>query len=202
MDQHAVNYFKKQAKQLLHLVQNGDAPALARFKQHDAADSPTLMRAQHVLANEAGFRSWKSLLAASDPERQLAALMHDLPLLCDHGIGVFDVPRRTREERTRLLAENRKMLRQSVADVQRTIAWLQANIARIKTVNSSANSYGLKHCAERDIGYITNGVFIAAAIIGGYGYRLLTGSANVNFAMSKRSIDAVYDRQNRRKRQA
>ena len=33
-----------------------------------------------------------------------------------------------------------------------------------KTLNKRGTSYGLKHVCEKDIGYITNGVFIAAAI--------------------------------------
>jgi hypothetical protein len=40
--------------------------------------------------------------------------------------------------------------------------------------------------AEQDLGYITNGVFIAAAIIAGYSYEI-TDSPNVDFGMSERS---------------
>jgi hypothetical protein len=38
----------------------------------------------------------------------------------------------------------------------------------IKTINRTGTSYGLKHVAERDIGYLTNGIFIAAAHACGY----------------------------------
>jgi hypothetical protein len=41
--------------------------------------------------------------------------------------------------------------------------WLRRHNKR-KTINKSRTSYGLKHVAARDIGYITNGVFIAAAV--------------------------------------
>jgi hypothetical protein len=46
--------------------------------------------------------------------------------------------------------------------------WLR-QFNKTKTLNKrSGTSYGLKHVAEEDIGYITNGVFIAAAIAEGF----------------------------------
>ena len=45
--------------------------------------------------------------------------------------------------------------------------WLRGQTKR-KTLNKSGTSYGLKHVAERDVGYITNGVFIAAAVAEGF----------------------------------
>ena len=39
---------------------------------------------------------------------------------------------------------------------------------KIKTINKSGISYGLKNVSEKDIGYLTNGVFIAAAIAEGF----------------------------------
>jgi hypothetical protein len=40
--------------------------------------------------------------------------------------------------------------------------------AKMKTLNQRGTSYRLKHVAEEDIGYITNGVLIAAAIAEGF----------------------------------
>jgi hypothetical protein len=48
-----------------------------------------------------------------------------------------------------------------------TRAWLRQH-NKLKTINKSGTSYGLKHSAEHDIGYITNGVFIAAAVAEGF----------------------------------
>jgi hypothetical protein len=46
-----------------------------------------------------------------------------------------------------------------------------AQFSKIKALNRRGTSYGLKHCAEDDIGYLTNGVFIAAAIAEGFTVR-------------------------------
>ncbi len=200
MDLHAISYFKREAKRLHDLLTLSDSQALALFKQYFIDDSPTLMRVQHVVANEAGFRSWEVLLKAPDAEMQLAAVMHKHPLLCNNGIGVFNhwrIPRPQRE--TELLVE-RKKLQDSIDDVLGTIEWLRSNISPIKTINDKHSSYGLKHLAEKELPpkyYITNGVFIAAAIMSGYVYRQSVhhGSPNVEFAMSERSIKAVRNRQ-------
>jgi hypothetical protein len=44
----------------------------------------------------------------------------------------------------------------------------------------------MKHIAEQDIGYVANGVFIAAAIIAGYPYELC--APNARFGMSETSF--------------
>jgi hypothetical protein len=49
----------------------------------------------------------------------------------------------------------------------RARAWLEGQAKR-QTINRIGTSYGLKHIAEHDIGYVTNGVFIAAAIAAGF----------------------------------
>ena len=48
--------------------------------------------------------------------------------------------------------------------------WLR-RFKKIKTLNRGGTSYGLKHIAEDDIGYTTNGCFIAAAIAEGFAVR-------------------------------
>jgi hypothetical protein len=78
-------------------------------------------------------------------------------------------------------------LRQSADRVAATVEWLQTHIRPIKTINLNHTSYGLKHIAEREIGYIPNGVFVAAAIIAGYRYRRID-HPKVAFGMSERSI--------------
>ncbi|MFG3044540.1 hypothetical protein ACGFZR_06375 [Streptomyces sp. NPDC048241] len=53
-----------------------------------------------------------------------------------------------------------------MALVMETAAWLRENITPIKT--PTASSYGVKHVRERVTGrYITNGEFIAAALVAG-----------------------------------
>ncbi len=66
------------------------------------------------------------------------------------------------------------------------VAWLHDNITPIKTPTFS--SYGLKHVLERSLGgwYVTNGEFIAAALIAGYPYK--HDAPNPLFGMSARDI--------------
>jgi hypothetical protein len=55
---------------------------------------------------------------------------------------------------------------------------------RLKSFNKRGTSYGLKHIAEHDMGYCTNGVFIAAAIAEGFRVRREGRSPNAVFNIS------------------
>lgn len=66
-------------------------------------------------------------------------------------------------------------------------SWL-ADKARRKTINPRYTSYGLKHLAEKEVGYITNGAFIAAAIHCGFAYRIHPDSPNPSFGISEKSL--------------
>ena len=57
-----------------------------------------------------------------------------------------------------------------------------------RTKNPNFSSYALKHCAEAEIGSISNGAFIAAAIHCGVPYKEVPGSINVNFGISKKIL--------------
>jgi hypothetical protein len=52
-----LEHLRKQAKELLHLAQLGDATAVGKFR----SGSPKLADAQHVIAREYGFESWPAL---------------------------------------------------------------------------------------------------------------------------------------------
>ncbi len=73
-----------------------------------------------------------------------------------------------------------------------TVRWLEDNIEPIKTVNRRHSSYGLKHIAEPHSPkrYLTNGVFIAAALIAGYPV-MFDDTPNPSFGMSEKSIKAL-----------
>jgi hypothetical protein len=191
MDKQSLNHLKNQAKKLLADIRDSREEAVARFQACFGLRAVSLMRCQHVIATESGFASWSLLRQARDVEQQLAAVMSDVPILCDNGIGTFEHWRLPLDERKAQLAEDREQLRQSADAVEKTMGWLAKNIEKRKTFNDCANSYPLKHLAEPDIGYVTNGVFIAAAIIAGYAYRILVNSPNVEFAMSTGSIRAL-----------
>jgi hypothetical protein len=59
-----------------------------------------------------------------------------------------------------------------------------------KTINRRHSSYGLKHLAEPEIGYVTNGAFIAAAVHCGFSFETYPDSPNVCFGISEKSIKA------------
>lgn len=77
-------------------------------------------------------------------------------------------PHKPLNERVADLAQSRERLREpgSLAQFMAARGWLR-QFDKIKTVNKRGTSYGLKHGAARDIGYVTNGVFIAAALAEG-----------------------------------
>ena len=74
-------------------------------------------------------------------------------------------------------------------------AWLK-DIQKIKTINKSSSSYGLKHIVERYLKatktgyYVSNGIFIAAAISCGFRYKECDkkNSQNLFFNMSEKSL--------------
>jgi hypothetical protein len=99
--------------------------------------------------------------AATDMDR----VLKDEPLLSDNGLKCDDI------EEGRFL-EWREDIRRpdSLARFMAARGWLR-QFSKIKSVNKAGTSYGLKHCAEDDIGYLTNGCFIAAAIAEGFTVR-------------------------------
>jgi hypothetical protein len=94
------------------------------------------------------------------------------PQLGDFGFGVWDSRRKTRAERTAELRRDRESMLEprSLAEFTAAREWLR-RFKKIKTLNRGGTSYGLKHVAEDEIGYSTNGCFIAAAIAEGFAVR-------------------------------
>ncbi|MDW4905140.1 hypothetical protein RB628_07210 [Streptomyces sp. ADMS] len=120
--------------------------------------------------------------------RQIAALaevMQQHPRLTSFGIGVFDPLRKTAEQRRTDLAVGREELAGGVAMVMETAEWLRENVTPIKI--PAASSYSVKHVMERATGrYVTNGEFIAAALVAGYTFKY--AQPNVLFGMSARDL--------------
>src|SRR6185295_3939190 len=105
----------------------------------------------------------------------------------DHGLGISDEYLRSPGElRLRILHDDRLVFRNRVNDVKRTLEWLLANLPPAKTLRRPVSSYVLKHFAEGDIGYITNGVFIAAGLIARFPHRFY-GEPNLHFGVSIRA---------------
>jgi len=128
-----------------------------------------------------------------DVRQRLDALMGRMPELHAGGWGVPYRQSDSVSDTQDRLAAYRKDLVDRAWDVAWTMAWLDGHIAPIKSINRKHTSYGLKHLAEKyhPGGYITNGVFIAAAIMSGYEYSAKLGGPNVQFSMSQRDIKTL-----------
>lgn len=114
----------------------------------------------------------------------LAEVMEQHPQLNSFGLGVFDPSGKPGRVRDAELAKGRAELAEREARVYEIVAWLRDNLRPIQTPRW--DSYGLKHLVEDQLGYITNGELIAAALIVGYSYRYRT--PNVEFGISARDI--------------
>ena len=116
----------------------------------------------------------------------IAAIMAKEPTLNDFGFGLYvGDHRKPLKEQAASLDHNRRALLASVDRVQATCQWIEDHLRTRKTINPRYSSYGLKHLAEKDVGYITNGVFIAAMIACGFRYRVDGPNALFNVAKSK-----------------
>jgi hypothetical protein len=192
----SIEYFRKQSKALSRSVVAGDAGALHRIERYlGDSTSHGLTKCQYVVACEHGFSSWQALIHADDAERRLAITMEREPVLNDNGLGISDVYLGSpRDVRLAVLQRDRLILRSKLDDVKRTLKWLRLNLPPLKTARRPVSSYFLKHVAEEDIGYITNGVFIAAGLIAGYPHRFY-GEPNLYFGISIRALRAIEARQ-------
>lgn len=186
-----IRWFKRQAKSLLnsfeldvHTRQRADAVL-------KVGERIGLQKAQHVIAVEAGFRNWKHLIDAPEAERKLAKVMMDEPLLTDFGMGLYG-NRYALPQPNPKFDEERRKLREKVGEVEWLSRWLLANVQPIKTINHARSSYGLKHLVAKKIpsGYATNGVFIAAALVADYPYKV-DSTPNVGFGMSETSLKRI-----------
>ena len=64
----------------------------------------------------------------------------------------------------------------AIAEIDRARAWLRTQQPPL-TLNARRSSYSLKHIAERAAGnYISNGAFIAAALLEGWTVKRIPGS--------------------------
>lgn len=118
----------------------------------------------------------------------LAEVMEQHPELTSFGIGVFDQRHKAPDVRAAEMAKERADLVAGEANVHKVVAWLRDNTLR-PTKTPSSNSYALKHLVERRIGYVTNGEFIAAALIVGYPH--LYRTPNVLFGINARDLERV-----------
>lgn len=119
---------------------------------------------------------------------ELTRIMEEHPLLhnAGYGYGYGEL------EPT---AETRAALRNSVERFTAAKQWIEANLRPVKRIHPYRTSYGMKHIAEREVGYITNGVFIAAMLA--CGYRMNPNPKfNPRFNVSEAAVKAAERRVN------
>jgi len=94
------------------------------------------------------------------------------PELGDLGFGIQDYKLLSPRERAAELSERRAALASCCSQdgFERAKRWL-VDQGRLQRISRRHTSYGLKHLAEPEIGYVTSGEFIAAAIALGLRYR-------------------------------
>lgn len=114
-----------------------------------------------------------------------------IPELTDFGIGIY--PNRQGDMQNEdIFRESQLQLLDSFKAFDKAVNWLK-KVEKISSFNTKRSSNNLKLLAERDIGYISNGIFIAAAIHSGFRFKLEPESPNVQFNMSEKSLKKLED---------
>jgi hypothetical protein len=155
------------------------ARANARFAVRAAADKAAReakerKKAAQIAARAAAGPRPMEIHSDAEAKAAIARILIAHPQLSDFGYGgVYGAETLDREEYARQLKANRAKLLEplSLARFPAAVAWLSA-FPKIGALNRRGTSYGLKHVAARHIsgvpGYVTNGVFICAAIAAGF----------------------------------
>lgn len=105
-------------------------------------------------------------------EEDLRLIVSHLPELTAEGLA---------DEASPEFREQQEKLLQSVQACTRICRWLRRKARATRHLSSS---YGLTFAANRDVGYITHGQFIAAAIHCGFRYRRAPGTSGIWLNMS------------------
>ena len=77
------------------------------------------------------------------------------------------------------------------------LRWIDDNLMRIGSINRSITSYGLKHLAERQLGfYVSNDKLKDSMIFAGFKFVALNNnSVNLYFNVSQKSINKLKEKQ-------
>jgi len=119
-------------------------------------------------------------------QEKIQKVIKTIPKLTDFGIGLFEHNLSKSEYDIKFRNEQNQLL-SNVEEFEKVSNWLKS-VEKIQSINRRHTSYGLKHIAEKSIGYSTNGIFIAAAIHAGFEYKIIDGGPNVQFNMSEKSL--------------
>lgn len=121
-------------------------------------------------------------------QQQIEGILEQHRLLSDYGYGSYPNSKGMQEHqalRAALLTPD------SVEAIAKLCGWIRTNLRERLNVNNRHSSYELKHIAEKDVGYVSNGQFIVAALLCGYkmGKR---PRINPSFNIEERSIKEAY----------
>lgn len=116
----------------------------------------------------------------------LMALCQAHPTLTYQGFDPAGAVRSQRPAHAEFLAEREALLSASSEFID-VVAWLEKNSKQqTKTLNQLAHSYNWKHVAEKALGrYVSNGVFIAAALQVGLQVKHIEGTLNAHVNLSQ-----------------
>jgi hypothetical protein len=141
-------------------------------------------------------RRAKGDAALNDTADEITAITRavaEFPELTAFGFGVFDERKLTPAERAEKFRLEREQMfsAHSIEEFNRVCDWLGRQ-ARTKRINPRAgSSYGLKHAAEHEVGYSTNGMFIAAAVACGFCIQRIGDSPNAYLNISTTANNTV-----------
>ncbi len=126
-----------------------------------------------------------------ETKKKIEAVLKEVPNLTCNGVGVFDpLSKLSKKDYQSEFKTSQKTLLESAESFEKICEWLN-KIKNINTINNSRTSYGLRYIAEKEIGSVLNGVFIAAAIHSGFKYEIDLNEINVSFSMSEKSIREI-----------
>jgi hypothetical protein len=111
--------------------------------------------------------------------KQVARILASEPELGSFGFGVYDASNKPPQQRAEELQRDRAAILDEYHIHQFIVAreWL-SQFPKTKAPNKTGTSYDLKHVPEDEIGYVSNGAFIAAAIAAGFTVRRIGDSPN------------------------
>lgn len=116
----------------------------------------------------------------------LVALCEAHPTLTYQGFDTAGAARRKHPSHVEFLDAREALLKASSEFID-VVAWLEKNSSQqTKALNRLSHSYNWKHVAEKAIGrYVSNGVFIAAALQVGLQVEHIEGTLNAHVNLSQ-----------------
>lgn len=100
--------------------------------------------------------------------QQIRVILDDNSELNNFGWGLLGGGRGMTMQRYQAkIKEGQQSLLNELDAINKCVEWL-ADVAKTKTLNRKRTSYDYKHIVEEDIGYLSNGAFIVAAILAGF----------------------------------